>query len=229
MNKTILLIEDDPFIIKSIKQVFPPGYQLDVRKNLESSYEYLSEKKPAMILLDRTLPDGDGIDLLEYISQVDRVSPLLIISGKAQTHDRIEGLRKGADDYLIKPFSTTELLLRVERLMKTTKHHRDERTVVGPLELLYDRGHVLIGQHLLRLRKREFQILGFLAEQQGHIISRDQMINHIWPDGAYPSFATIDVYIRRLRMMLGKYGKLIKTVKGYGYTFSVEGFTSPSV
>ena len=228
MQKTILLIEDDPFIVQSIKQMFPAHYHLDVRKDLESSYEYLSIKKPAMILLDRTLPDGDGIDLLEYIAQVDQVSPLLILSGKAHTHDRIEGLRKGADDYLAKPFSTTELLLRVERLLKTTKHHQNNRSVIGPLELLHDRGQVLIDQHLLRLRKREFQILAFLAEQQGHIITRDQMINHIWPDGVYPSFATIDVYIRRLRMMLGKYGKLIQTVKGYGYTFSSESFTSPS-
>jgi len=217
MKHTVLLIEDDPLIAKSIQQVLPPDFQLETTPNLESSYRYLATKRPALIVLDRALPDGDGLELVEYLSQLDQTSPLLVLSGKASVQDRIQGLRKGADDYLIKPFSTTELVLRMERLLYSTKHQRTHSLRIGDLELLFDKGQVLLGKHLLRLRRREFQVLSYLVEQNGRIVTRDQLINHIWPDGSIPSYATIDVYIRRLRMMLGRYGQMIKTIKGYGY------------
>lgn len=86
------------------------------------------------------------------------------------------------------------------------------------MQLLLDQGKVVLGNHALRLRRREFQILSYLLRQQGRVVTREQLINHIWPDGTIPSYATIDVYIRRLRMMLGSYGKMIKTVKGFGYS-----------
>jgi DNA-binding response OmpR family regulator len=224
MNNTILLIEDNPFVVQSIKQILPKQYTLHVRKDLSSSYSYLEATKPSLILLDRTLPDGDGIELAEYVADTDRTSPLVIISGKAMLHDRIEGLRKGADDYLSKPFSTAELMLKVEKLLRTTKHHEGGVIEYGSLKLLVDRGQVLIGDHLLRLRRREFQILAYLVAQKGRVITRGQLIEHIWPDGVTPSFATIDVYIRRLRMMLGNYGKIITTVKGFGYSVQERQF-----
>lgn len=196
----------------------PKKYTLHVREDLNSSYSYLEATKPSLILLDRTLPDGDGIELAEYVAETDQTSLLVIISAKAMLHDRIEGLRKGADDYLSKPFSTAELMLKVEKLLRTTKHHEGGVIEYGPLKLLVDRGQVVLGQHLLRLRRREFQILAYLAAQKGRVITRGQLIEHIWPDGVTPSFARIDVYIRRLRMMLGEHGKLIKTMKGFGYS-----------
>lgn len=218
MQHTILLIEDDPLIARSLHQVLPSHYQLETTTNLESSYKYLSKRRPALIVLDRTLPDGDGVELAEYITQLDQTSPLLILSGKSTVQDRIYGLRKGADDYLVKPFSTTELLLRIERLLNSTKHQRNNILHLGEVQLLLDQGKVVLGNHALRLRRREFQILSYLLRQQGRVVTREQLINHIWPDGTIPSYATIDVYIRRLRMMLGSYGKMIKTVKGFGYS-----------
>jgi two-component system, OmpR family, response regulator len=217
MQSTILLIEDDPFVARSIQQVLSEQYKVDTRRDLATSYQYLTEKKPALIVLDRKLPDGDGIELLEHVSQNDYSAPLLVVSAKNMVHDRIEGLRKGADDYLSKPFSTTELRLRIEKLLSTTKHQSAKEIIVGPLHLLVDRGHVIVENHLLRLRRKEFQILSCLAKQKGRVVSRDQLINQIWPDGVIPSHATIDVYIRRLRMMLGKYGSMVTTMKGYGY------------
>lgn len=217
MKHTVLLIEDDPLVARSIQQVLPTEYKLETSPNLEASYKYLATKRPALIVLDRSLPDGDGLELAEYISQLDQTSPLLILSGKSTVQDRINGLRKGADDYLVKPFSTTELVLRMERLIYTTKHQRTHSVRFGDLELLFDKGQVLLGKHLLRLRRREFQVLSYLVRQNGRIVTREQLINHIWPDGTVPSYATIDVYIRRLRMMMGKYGQMIKTLKGFGY------------
>jgi len=222
MKYKVLLIEDDPFVVRSIQQVLPEKYQLDVRKDLQTSYTYLAEERPSLVVLDRRLPDGDGIELAEYLSQEERASPILILSGKSLTQDRIEGLRKGADDYLIKPFSTTEFILRLEKLIYSTKQTHDDILSIGPLTLLLDRGHVLMDSHLLRLRRREFQILHVLIQQKHQVLSREQLINSIWPDGNLPSFATIDVYIRRLRMMLGKVGKTIVTVKGFGYQFNPE-------
>jgi len=217
MKHTVLLIEDDPIVSRSIEQVLPPEYQLETTTSLETSYRYLAKNRPSLIVLDRSLPDGDGLDLVEYLSQLDDTSPLMILSGKASIQDRIIGLRKGADDYLIKPFSTTELLLRMERLIFSTKHQKTHNIKFGELELLFDKGQVLLGKHLLSLRRREFQVLSYLVHQNGRLVTRDQLINHIWPDGTIPSYATIDVYIRRLRMMLGKYGQMIKTIKGFGY------------
>lgn len=217
MQHTLLLIEDDPTVSKAIQQVIPTDYTLATTTSLEASYRYLATTRPALIVLDRTLPDGDGLELVEYVNQLDQTSPMLVLSGKSTVQDRIQGLRKGADDYLCKPFSTTELLLRIEKLIYSTKHQRNGSLKFGELELLIDKGQVLLGEHLLRLRRREFQVLAYLVRQNGRIVTRDQLINHIWPDGSIPSYATIDVYIRRLRMMMGKYGQMIKTVKGFGY------------
>lgn len=217
MQYTVLLIEDDPLVAKSIQQVLPNDLRLETAHSLESSYKYLAKTRPSLIVLDRTLPDGDGIELVEYMSQLDQTSPMLVLSGKATVQDRIQGLRKGADDYLVKPFSTTELLLRIEKLLYSTKHQRSTSLKFGEIELLFDKAQVLLGNHLLRLRRREFQVLSYLIKQHDRIVTRDQLINHIWPDGSIPSYATIDVYIRRLRMMMGKYGRVIKTVKGFGY------------
>jgi DNA-binding response OmpR family regulator len=226
MKYNVLLIEDDPLIARSLRQVLPAHYQLQVTTSLSESYKYLSESRPALIVLDRSLPDGDGLELVEYIHQLDQTSPLLVLSGKATVQDRIAGLRKGADDYVIKPFSTMELLLRMEKLLYTTKHQKQDVLEVGDIELLLDRAQVKVGDHLLRLRRREFQILCCLVRQKGRVVTRDQLVSHIWPDGVFPCYATIDVYIRRLRMMLGKYGKMIKTVKGYGYIVSATSSTS---
>lgn len=222
MSKTILLVEDDPFVARSIQQVLPPEYRLDVRKSLATSYSYLNEKKPEIIVLDRTLPDGDGIELAEHLQSSDYGSQVLIISGKTMVHDRIEGLRKGADDYLTKPFSTTELLLKLEKMLRTTKQLPDGTVQVGEITLIADTGQVLLGKHIIKLRKREFQILSYFARNTGRVLSREQIINRLWPDGVTPSYATIDVYIRRLRMMLGTYGNYIHTMKGYGYIFKAE-------
>ncbi|MBW7943863.1 response regulator transcription factor [Patescibacteria group bacterium] len=217
MKHLVLLVEDDPLVARSIAQVLPKQYTMTTTSNLESSYRYLAEERPALIVLDRALPDGDGLELVEYMTQLDHTAPLLVLSRKSTVQDRINGLRKGADDYLIKPFSTTELLLRIERLLYSTKHRKEEAIRFGELELLLDKGQVILGKHILRLRRREFQVLSYLVRQNGRVVTRDQLINHIWPDGKIPSYATIDVYIRRLRMMLGPYGSIVRTIKGYGY------------
>lgn len=221
MTPLILLVEDDPLVGRSLSQVLTQ-YRLDICPSLASSYAYLNRQRPDLIIVDRGLPDGDGLELAEYVAQLDQTAPFLILSAKASLADRLQGLRIGADEYLGKPFSTAELVLRLERLLSISKHPWRNRLRCGQLELLLDQGQVLIGSHILRLRRREFQVLTYLIRQQGHVVSRDQLINHIWPDGTIPSYATIDVYIRRLRMMLGPAGKVIRTVKGFGYSVGTE-------
>ena len=216
---TILLVEDDKIVAASIRQVLAKqNFRVEVRETLEKSYTFLREQRPDLAVVDRNLPDGDGVELVEYLEETTSLFPILILSGYSTLHDRITGLEKGADDYLVKPFSTTELRLRIEKLLAKTKQLKLDVLEVGALKLHLENGRVEWHGKVIRIRKREFEILQILARYKNRVVSRKVLIDHLWPDGEVPTEGTIDVYVRRLRMLLGKAGQNIQTIRGYGYT-----------
>jgi DNA-binding response OmpR family regulator len=160
--------------------------------------------------------------LLNYLDLTKSDIPVLILSNKVLTQDKIICLRSGADDYLTKPFSIEELELRVHNLLRKTKHLQRTDLVVGDVQITTKTGQVTYGDRQILLRRRECQILSFLAKHKNQVMSREQIINHIWCADEIPTYKTVDVYIRRIRTLLGTREKVISTVRGYGYIMKVD-------
>jgi DNA-binding response OmpR family regulator len=155
--------------------------------------------------------------LIEYMASSRSSIPLLVLSQRSTISDRILGLEKGADDYLAKPFSASELLLRMKKLLSKTKQLDSYAMRVGEVTLYPQRGTVEVRERKVHLRKKEFLIFAFLVRHKNTVMNRETIIQHVWGDRKTPSDTTVDVYIRRIRLLLGKNEKVIRTVRGYGY------------
>ncbi len=214
----ILVVEDDTQLTHSIQQLLPKSeYRVFTAANLEEGYTFLATHRPSLVMLDRRLPDGDGVEIAEYLHHSLSTSPILILSEKCSIPDRIFGLQKGADDYLAKPFSSVELLLRVQKLLARTKNLDSGPLRAGQLSLFPRAGLVHVGQRTVQLRKREFELLAFLVRHKNCVINREMIIDNIWGEADTPSFTTIDVYMRRIRILLGSHNTIIQTIRGFGY------------
>lgn len=217
--KTIFLVEDNASLRSSISSfLISRNINVIPCSDLDSAYLQLEKITPDLMIVDRVLPDGDGLELVEYISNVAFQIKTLILSDKKDVEDRIDGFSSGVDDYLGKPFSSKELNFRVLSLLAKNKIKSESIIELGPIKLFVDDGYVQVDSENIIVRKKELQLLQCLARHQGQVVSRDQIIDCVWGYGnEIPVASTIDVYIRRLRMLLGEYGGMIKTVRGFGY------------
>lgn len=214
----ILLLEDNFSVSRSILESLPNYmYTAKVARTVNQAYQQLSSHKYDLVVLDRNLPDGDGIEVAEYLYQTRREVPILVLSERVAVTERIWGLKKGADDYLPKPFSHEELLLRMEKLLNKTKHISTSTIQLRNITIFPSEGFVVVDHKHVPLRRKEIEILSFLARHKNNLISREMILENIWPDEEMPTFATIDVYIRRIRILLGSKSSMIKTLRGYGY------------
>lgn len=172
-----------------------------------------------LLIIDRRLPDGDGVEILQFMHTTLCVTPILLLTEKNTLGDRLSGLRSGADDYLGKPFSIEELILRAENLLKKIKKVTSLPIKVGELELFEEKVTVKIHDKVIKLRRKEFFILAFLVHHHDTVVTRQMLIDNVWHQASIPTYSTIDVYIRRIRLLLGKDVDCIHTVRTYGYTF----------
>ncbi len=217
----ILLVEDNISTAKHITAMLSPDlYFSSVARSVEQARSFLDRNKYDLVILDRNLPDGDGISIAEDLYWSHREIALLILSERSSTEDRIRGLRKGADDYLPKPFSMDELMLRIEKLLTKVKQIDAFALHVGQVSVFPQSGTVCVKDETVQLRKKECEILSFLIRHKNRIISKESLIENIWKEESMPVDSTIAVYIRRIRMRLGKTGYQIKTVRGFGYMIS---------
>jgi DNA-binding response OmpR family regulator len=217
--KSILILEDDLSLAKTLSNILLKDIHLvKVAHSLEKAYSYLEKNNPDLVIADRVLPDGDGIELVKFLHNSSFKTKILILSTKNEIKNRVEGLQGGADDYLSKPFSTTELLLRVNSLLNKKKITSTNCLKFGPIKLHADDGIVELGGKKIKLRKKESEILNCLFTHQNQVVSRQKITNWAWGcSSEIPSHATIDVYIRRLRIILAKHAPIIQTVRGFGY------------
>lgn len=219
----ILLIEDHLTLSQIMIQVLEARQHKVLCARKLSDAELLMERQLFdLVIADRSLPDGDGLDLVVRLHNVQPGLPVIIVSNRALSQDRITGLQKGADDYLPKPFSTEELLLRVEKLLHVDKRIVPDQLKSGVLTLYKSTGKVKIGESTIQLRPKEFRLLWFLVAHQQSLLTRRQIISHLWPETEHPLSETLDVYIRRVRRALGAEGKHIRTVKGFGYLWQPQ-------
>jgi two-component system, OmpR family, response regulator len=221
--KRILLAENEAPLAHTLSQLLvSKGLQVTQVRTLQRALKYLDQHQYDLVIVDRILDDGDGLELVEYTNQSSFSTRTLCLSQLNQTEDRIKGLDSGADEYIGKPFSGTELMLRVNNLLSKQKIIDTQVMTVGPLKLYTESGVLLVRQRQVLLRKRESEILTCLIKYRNQVISRDTIIDHVWyGDADIPTYTTLDVYIRRIRVMLRRYRYLIKTVRGFGYMFKV--------
>src|SRR5258708_30305800 len=210
----ILIVEDEHRIANSIKRgLEQEHYAVDVAYDGETGFDLAVSEDYDLLILDLGLPKIDGLTICKNLMADGNHVPILILTAKAQIHDKVEGLDSGADDYLTKPFSFDELLARIRALTR-----RPENTLGSILKssgMTLDAKMFVVkkGETLINLSSKEFSLLQYLMRNSGKIISKEEIINHVWDYDADVLPNTVEVYIRNLR----KKDIPIQTVRGFGY------------
>ena len=219
----IYLVEDDNSIRELVAYTFnTAGLEAEGFDKPSLFWEALEKRKPDLVLLDIMLPEEDGIQILQKLRQRQDTKklPVIMLTAKGSEYDTVMGLESGADDYVSKPFGMMELLARVKALLRRTEDLRpaqENRYVIGDLTVNQKRHEVLVKGEAVTLTKKEFDMLCYLLENKGMVLTRDQLLNQIWGYDFDGENRTVDVHIRTLRQKLGDCGTYIETIRGIGY------------
>ena len=215
----MLLIEDDPTIAHELGLRWQGrGWQLQWTATLGAARAALGQ--PGLfdlLLLDLGLPDGNGMDLLAELRRSDPRTPVLVLTARDQVADRVQGLRQGADDYLVKPFAAEELDARVEGLLRRSGQTPGARVSFGDLHWLGDEGRACIGDQTLELSPREFEVLGLLLRRAPRLCPKRVLIEALSERNLEINDSAAEVYISRLRRRLVGSKVAIRTLRGFGY------------
>lgn len=225
---TILIVEDE----KPIRQMISYTLQRENHTLLEAescgqAKQIISQTPPDLILMDRMLPDKDGVDFTRYLKrQVSTQNiPIIMLTARTEEADKIEGLNAGSDDYISKPFSTGELVARIQAVLRRT-HPAQVQNQLSCNELTLDPSshRVFIKDDSIDLGPTEFRLLKFFMQHPERVYSREQLLDHAWGQNVYVEERTVDVHILRLRKTLAPWGydAYIQTVRGAGYRFSTK-------
>lgn len=220
-KKKILIIEDNREIAELLSQaLMEAGFDVEIRGSLAQAFSAFSlNLNFDLVVLDLILPDGNGLDLLKYLRSSHRYKnlPVIIVSAKGQELDRVLGLELGADDYVVKPFSLREVILRIKKLLQKAEEGSSELISVGPFILDKEKKAIYIDGKLLELTATEFKILSLFIENPHKVFSREELLDLIWSNEREYYSRVLDAYICRIRGKLGKAGELLQTVRGLGY------------
>ena len=227
MNKNILVIEDEPDIRKNLEyNLGREGFIVSSVASLYDAEQKLQNNNDfSLLLLDLMLPDGSGLDLCKKIKGNPKTEsiPIIILTAKDDEVDRVVGFELGADDYVTKPFSVRELILRVKAMLKRGVKKSDVVEVerqFGDLKIDVDSHEVHVDSSLIELTALEFRLLRQLVDKRGRVQSRDQLLSEVWGYNSDVTTRTVDTHIKRLREKLGSMGKYVQTIRGVGYKFS---------
>jgi two-component system OmpR family response regulator len=226
-HRRILVVEDDPETAAQLaEELTNSGYEVDLAATGREALRRGSERYYAVITIDRMLPDVDGISVMRELRDDGIAAPFLIISALGEVDDRVRGLRAGRDDYLVKPFSFVELLARLEALGRRSEIIAKETILrVGDLAIdLMLRSASRRGKKI-PLLPREFQLLEYLVRNEGRVVSRAMLLQHVWDLHFDPSTNIIDVYVGRARRKVddSQAYPLIHTIRGIGYCLRAPG------
>ena len=221
----VLIVEDDvptaEYIEKGLREA---GHSLDRCASGRDALLLVTDREYDAVVLDRMLPELDGLAVLKMLRAAGNETPILLLSALGQTDHRVEGLQSGADDYLAKPFSFTELLARLEALQRRRSRETVsvQSLIAGSLELDLISRKARRGDREIDLLPREFQILEFLLRNKGRIVTRTMLLENVWDYRFDPQTNVTDVHISRLRKKIDGEGEpqLIETVRGAGYRLS---------
>ena len=225
MSQKILIIEDEPDIRKTLEyNISREGYEVISASSLSEGKEKLESASFSLLLLDLMLPDGSGLDLCRELKQDKSLSsmPVIILTAKDDEVDKVVGFELGADDYVTKPFSVRELILRVKAVLKRGERKSDNMEVqrqFGELKIDVDSHEVFVNDEQVSLTALEFKLLRQLVDRRGRVQSRDQLLSDVWGYSSDVTTRTVDTHIKRLREKLGGMGKYVQTIRGVGYKF----------
>lgn len=218
----ILLVEDDlnlGFVIQdNLKQA---GYKVHLSQDGKEGLNAFNEDDYHMCLFDVMLPKKDGFSLAEDVRKINPEMPIIFLTAKSQTEDKIKGFKAGADDYITKPFSMDELLLRIEALLKRSGGLLKSRDVhqIGKYQFDVQNYTLDLDGHSKKLTKKEAEILKILSEQKGKVVERELILNMVWGDDSYFNGRSLDVFITKLRKYLKDDESIaIKNIHGVGFS-----------
>jgi len=223
----ILVVDDEPDAIELIKfNLKAAGYEVITAADGEEALKKARSMLPDLVILDLMLPEVDGLEVCKILRRDQRVSatPILMLTAKAAEIDRVLGLELGADDYVTKPFSPRELVLRVKRLLRTepTNNTKEDEIILKELRLDVPRHEATVNGRSVDLTATEFKLLTVLARRRGRVQSREQLLHDVWEYDNLIETRTVDTHMRRLREKLGIAAKYLDTVRGVGYRFVEE-------
>ena len=227
MSQRILIIEDEPDIRKTLEyNLSREGFDVVCASSLSEGKESIEADKFSLILLDLMLPDGSGLDLCRELKADPKknLTPIIILTAKDDEVDKVVGFELGADDYVTKPFSVRELILRVKAILKRgpgkiSSSDQPGYTFEG-LTLNYEAHQAYVDRNEIALTALEFRLLKHLIDRKGRVQTRDQLLEDVWGYSSDVTTRTVDTHIKRLREKLGSVGEHIQTIRGVGYRFS---------
>jgi two-component system phosphate regulon response regulator PhoB len=227
MSQSVLIIEDEPDIRKTIDyNLEKESFIVLQASSIAEGEKVLKNNKVDAIILDLMLPDGSGLTLCRDIKSDPQTKdiPVIILTAKTEEVDRVVGFELGADDYVTKPFSVRELILRVKAILKRGVSpdtvSEDSAYSFGGLRLNIDAHQIFINDDEVSLTALEFRLLKHLIDRRGRVQTRDQLLEDVWGYSSEVTTRTVDTHIKRLREKLGPIGDYIQTIRGVGYRFS---------
>jgi two-component system, OmpR family, phosphate regulon response regulator PhoB len=229
----VLVVDDEPDIVALVAyHLAKSGYRVSTAGTGPDALEAARRERPALVVLDLMLPGLSGYEVLQQLRASDdtRGVAVLMLTARREEPDRIRGLTLGADDYLTKPFSPQELVLRVSAILRrvgASGAAPGERLVVGPLAIDAAAHVVLVSDVPVELTATEFKLLLTLADRRGRVQSRAHLLRTVWDAAADIQTRTVDMHVQRLRAKLGIAGDLVETVRGFGYRLRVPATQRP--
>jgi two-component system phosphate regulon response regulator PhoB len=223
----ILVVDDEPDAVELIEfNLKTAGFAVTTASDGEEALKKARSIIPQLIILDLMLPEVDGLEVCKILRRDPKTSaiPIIMLTAKAAEIDRVLGLELGADDYVTKPFSPRELVLRVKRLLRSseTADEKPDRIVLRELCVDLPRHQATVKGRPIDLTATEFKLLTVLAQRRGRVQSRDQLLKDVWDYDNMIDTRTVDTHMRRLREKLGSAAKYLDTVRGVGYRFMEE-------
>lgn len=226
MQKQVLIVEDEPAIRDMVafaltRAGIEPIHASDTR----AAQEAIAARVPDLVLLDWMLPGMSGLEFARRLrrDELTRDVPIIMLTARGEEDDRVSGLDAGIDDYVVKPFSTRELVARIKAVMRRSHGETEEGTVeLGGLRIDGPAHRVFAGDKPIAIGPTEYRLLHFFMTHPERVYSRAQLLDHVWGGNVYVEERTVDVHIRRLRKTLEPFGldALVQTVRGSGYRFS---------
>ena len=225
MSQKIYIVEDEPDIRETLKYNFSnEGFEVFTAPDGEEAFSNIKKVLPDVLILDLMLPGLSGLDVCKSIRADDDIRDMSIImlTAKGEEIDRVIGFELGADDYVTKPFSVRELILRVKVLLKKQRESLVENKLVtfGPIRIDLDAHELKINDKEIVLTALEFKLLQHLVKRKGRVQTREQLLGDVWGYSAEVTTRTVDTHIKRLREKLGNTSEYIQTIRGVGYRFS---------
>jgi two-component system phosphate regulon response regulator PhoB len=225
MASRILVVDDEPDILELVRLALgEAGFAVEVAATAGEAFEALRRAPPDLAIVDLMLPDASGTEICRQIRSRPVLAGVLVLllTAKSEEVDRIVGFELGADDYVTKPFSPRELVLRVRALLRRRAAPAGEpdRLERGPVRIDLDRHRCFVDGAEVILTAKEFQLLATLMRRPGRVLTRERLLDEVWGSDVTVTLRTIDTHLKRLREKLGEGGELIETVRGVGYRFA---------